>query len=100
MADLLVETGEQEDFHSFFAPQNREQRLTFRLFHRPKKVTFWDMSSARREDLWAGRADGLRAVFLLLACCYQEARGAISEALPTLVLTGCRVITSIRPCLT
>jgi hypothetical protein len=43
MADLLVAAGEQEDFYSFFAPQNREQRLTFRLFHRPTKVAFWDM---------------------------------------------------------
>jgi hypothetical protein len=42
---LLGAAGEQEDFHSFFVPQNQEQLLALWLFHRPKKVTFGTRSS-------------------------------------------------------
>src|ERR1022692_2086217 len=70
---LLVAAGEQEDFRSFSAPQKSiaafgslavpASQNTNLLGHSPHLGGPFSR---------VGRADGLRAVFLLLACCYQE----------------------------
>src|ERR1017187_4416544 len=39
----------------------------------PKKITLWDIVLTSERRFWgARRADGSRAVFLLVACCTQE----------------------------
>ena len=42
----------------------------------PKKITLWDRVLTWERRFGGGRrVDGLRAVFLLVACCYQEGAG-------------------------
>jgi len=72
--DLLVAAGEQEDFHSFFAPQQPGAAFGNLTVSLSKKGHLLGHSPHPGGLFWrAAEADGLRAVFLLLACCYQEA---------------------------
>src|SRR5450759_4130575 len=71
---LLVAVGEQEDFHSFFAPQQPGAAFGNLTVSLSKKGHLLGHSPQPGGLFWrAAEADGLRAVFLLLACCYQEA---------------------------
>src|ERR1035437_7846795 len=69
---LLVAAGEQEDLCPFFASRHHGA-LAFLV---PKRLPYGTESSLGSGVLGGSRrVDGLRAVFLLVACCYQEGAG-------------------------
>src|SRR5450755_1600457 len=82
--DLLVAAGEQEDFHSFFAPQQPGAAFGNLTVSLSKKGHLLGHGPHPGGLFWrAAEADGLRAVFLLLACCYQEAPRITVQAVPS-----------------
>src|ERR1022692_1271507 len=73
---LLVAAGEQEDLCPFFASRHHGA-LAFLV---PKRLPYGTESSLGSDVLGGSRrVDGLRAVFLLVACCYQEGAGPAPE---------------------